>query len=653
MPQQQRINPDPTQFDLDAVYADEDAGLLPPDMKQALEEWRASGVLPKRTPKIAPPPLGNADTGLASPKRIGRATLPTAGGIVGGAAAGMLTGGNPVAVRAGSGIGAGAGQFATDAIEQGTLTPKDALLPALGQAALGVALPTGRMTGRIMSGQGPFTRRSATPIGKETVELLGDKALPSDVVESPGLEFMRNVASEGSTGKEGMLAREIDSGNILKNKIVDEAKKTIGANAAPTALNSPALTSERTAVGTKVKDTLLKNYTADLNEARQLYNPFLQKFGQNPGELQGKQYTVSKLHELRREALLQGRRLQAAAQPDANAIMANKAYRHELEDALSDALGPAKREYDQISGQFREVMDKHENDFVHWLREGDSTPDEKILSIFENPAQLRTFAPERDITIKAGTGRNAQTLPAKRTISQEQAVHLFRDAVGEDAFKQFRADAIFHLAKDKSQKILGGTEALDGHATVEALKKIPPNVQDALYGPGAADRINKIARVTEHVQRPRSGAGGLWIVMRQGSAMTAPIQQTAGVLTGKGISGLAISSAGTILLLPKMFSAILRNPKSLELFTQAVGAKAPSIKQRLVQELTTQLVRTGAFIGAEDAAVGEEEQDQQAIPTPPAGVSIRQTPLNPLPTAPRLRGTPAWGNLSTPPTRVP
>jgi len=633
--QPQLIDPDPTQFDLDQMFRDEDAGMLPQDAADQLKRWRAAGVLPQRTPSVPTPPLSSDVGGAMTPAKTGRfltdpnQVLPTVGGIAGGAAAGVATGGNPLAVRAGTGLGAAAGTYGAKAIEQKTLLPKNVALPALGQAVLGAAMPTGRIAGKLLSGQSPVKKLPLTPIGKDTVDLLGEQSLPSDLVESPGLDFMRNVATEGFGGRKGMLQHEAQMSGTLKDKLVGEADTLLNAPGIPA--SPKALSMERGEAGKKVKDTLAKNYQQQKGEASQMYNPFLEKYG-DAAVVDAEGMTgmpFKQLHQARSAVLRQGRMLQASGNPDPKALAANRAMRHQIEDQMEQTIGSrAKAEYDAISGQYRDVMDIHENDFVHWLREGDATPAEKILDVFDNPDRLKTFAPDRGIKLSGGK-RGAPTLPAGQTISQEDAIHLFRDAVGEDAFQQFRADSLFHLAKDKSKKLTSGAEILDGHGIVESLQKMPPGVQRALYGPNATERINKIARVAEHVQRARQGSGSLWIVMRQPSAVLGLGSAAAAGMTGGGIPGLAVATGGTILLGPKVFSAILRNPKSLDLFTQAAGAAAPNIKQRLVQELSAQLIRTGALGAAEHTIEGQD--DMSAVmpggnPLQPAGLTIPPPP---------------------------
>lgn len=639
---QQQINPDPTQFDLDQMYRDEDAGMLPPDAKAHLDAWRAAGTLPKRTPKIPEPPLPNMDQSKGAVGRFitdPNQSLPTIGGIAGGAAAGAVTGGNPFAIRAGSGAGAAAGTYAAKGIEQKTFLPKVSPWELGGQFALGAIMPTGRGAGALASGRAVLPKNDITAIGTKTRDLLGDKAMVPDLVDSPGWDFMRNVSSEGFFSKKPMLNREIENSKTLRDRVIKEAHDALPANI-PAPPTSP-FNMERGAAGQVQKDALLSNFTKEQQGASRLYDPFMQQYGGVTSKIDigrgPETISFEQLHQMRSKALADGR--YARANNDGQGYIKAVKLQNDINDAMEQMIGSqGKSQYDAISSNYRSIMDTHENDFVSWLREGDATPAEKFLTIFEHPDRLKTFSPEGNITLKSGP-RAGQVIPKGKTISQEDAVHLFRNAVGEDSFAQFRADSLFHFAQDNARRMNSGVEILDGNSAMAALQRMPEGVQRALYGKGATDNINKTAEVTAHIQRAREGSGGLWIVMRQPSAVLAGAGAVAATATGGGLKGLALTSAGTIVMLPQIFSKIMLNPKSVELFTRTVAATAPNIKQQLLNQLTAQLVRTGAFAAAEHVVNDKGEQKPvqpvQSSSLNPTGLSI------PAPPPVRRSGPPA------------
>ncbi len=645
----------PDVFDMDPerlsdLLHQEASGQLPEAWKPIVEKYRAKGMLPPPRPggsqlwggttaagkptsgyKPAIPPVptmtrlqsavAEIPGAIDTAKSIGTSIKDTVldpeslGATAGGIAGGALTD-TPYGAMAGAGLGSGlvaAGREAYNAPREGRVMRPG----AVGSAVLSGA--AGEAAGRAI----PWAFKSQiTPIGANTAALLGDKAMIPDLVDSPGWDFVRNVAREGFAGRGGMLERERGNAETLGNKVTTLAKGQLPSVA--TKLNP-----DKSTAGREAQDALLSNYTAATQDAKGLYKDFMGKFGGTPinevvtdpvtGKSATTTTTLKQLHNQRSNALEMGRSA-AAAGDEKSKFEAMKNVQN-ITDRMEAGAPDLMDEYKQLGDRYGKVMEQFDNPVVRSLRE--NTTQEQLVDMIVNPKKLNTFTPFRDISTVPG-----RNMPAHQSVSQEDAIHLIRQAVGEDKFKQLRADAIMALGQGSQQKLsVMGTSGLDGSSLVNKLKEneMSQGVKNALFGPGTAQSLDAIAQVTEHTQRARTGSGALWIVMRQPSEALKMAGKTAAITAGAaGLAGgagyetghtdLGLAAGGAILLSPLIFSKILRSPSATKLFTQAIGAQ-PSMKSQILQRLATQIPAEAV---REQTPWGSDEGPMSAtIPIPP------------------------------------
>jgi hypothetical protein len=393
-----------------------------------------------------------------------------------------------------------------------------------------------------------------------------------------------------------MVKQEEDIGGTLLGKMKKEAVDALPP--APTAARGqstlglkPAGTLNQTKgmAGREAQDQLRSNFVSATDQGKQAYDPIIRQYGSlREGGDHG--LSFEELHNLQMQAGAAARK--AASQnkyADQAAAMREVHYARDRMENIAGAR--AMSDYNKVSQQYGKIMEQFDNPTVRQLRE--DVPSEQLVDVMLNPDKLRTFVPFREIETKT-VGVPNRTMPTHQSISQEDAIHLVRQAVGEDKFKQLRADAIFHLAEGAKKESVGGVEMLDGKKAVGALQKLPEGVQDALLGKGPQQSINQIAKVTEHVQRTREGTGALWIIMKYpSSALTLASGLTTGLATGS--TGLAATAmAGTVVVAPWAFQKILTNPGLTKLFVQTIAAPAGNMKSMAVKKLTAELVRAGA-----------------------------------------------------------
>lgn len=582
-PQGQQGGTLPTGDDLDNLMASVGAKTQPAQGSLGLN--KATGVKPGQSESadFADSVLGY----VTDPTKV----LPDVGQWLGG-----LYGGMP-----GGAGGRVAGDIVGQAIHQGSPTPNLDLMSELGQAATG---GFGEGLGKLLSIPARGISKAVglptefgtpmTPAGATTQRILGDQAMIPNLVDSTPWNFAANVSREGYLSKGAMTKAETAQGQTLLGKMTGQAEQELPTPPAQGGQLNPTIA----LAGQEAQDQLRNQYITKKAEGMALYKDFLKDHGNDvvreafdgEGKAASEPITLNQMHQAQSDALEQARA--AAGANDSKGQMEAMKRAHNIRDEMKANLDPdVYKQYSDISDQYGKIMTQYDNPVVRHLREG--VPMEQLLDNVLDANKLKTFPPFRDITTVAG-----RNMPTHQMVSQEDAIHLVRSALGEEKFDQFRADSIFHLGQENIKTLPNGAQVLDGASTVKALEKLPPNVQAALFGPGRAKNINDIAQTAKNVQGGRTGSGGLWIVMRQPSAALAAGATVYGAAAATGnrndAPGIALATSGTIILAPWVFSKILLSPGATKLFVQATKAATPDIKETLLKGLSAVVARTTA-----------------------------------------------------------
>ncbi len=622
-------------------------GQIPEAWKPVIEKLRSSGTLPPPLPggsqlwgsklnsgqptsaykpQIPPAPtmsrLGSAaaeipgavDAAKSGMKSVGKTVLDTAldPEVLGSTAGGLLGGvvGGPVGGVLGAGAGGALVAGAREHVAANKENRPESIGPAASSFVSGAAGEgMGRMIPKVFSSE-------MTPIGAKTAAALGDKAMIPDLVQSSGWDLARNVAREGLGSRGKMLGREEENAGTMLGKVKIRAERELPTTPAEGGMLNP----NKPLAGAEAQHQLLDNYNTATDEGKGLYKDFMAKHGKTvitkpradpmTGIAPDSGTNFEQLHKRRSSALEMGRKAAAAGdEPAKFEAMKNV---HSITDRMEAVVPDIMPEYHALGDKYGKIMEQFDNPTVHHLRE--NVPEEKLVDIILHPDQLKTFAPFRDMSTVPG-----RDMPAHKSISQEDAVHLVRQALGEDKFRQLRADTIMQLGEGAKVAGPSGIDGLQGREITQQLHKLPPTVQTALFGPGTSQALNEIAQVTEHTQRTRSGTGALWIVMRQPAEMLKVAGIMGGVATGAAAAGhqtghdnLGLTTAGTILLSPIILSSILRSPTATKMFVRAIGAQ-PSVKAKIIQRLAAQI----PMEAAREQTPYAEGGNMPSVPEPP------------------------------------
>lgn len=608
---QQQINPDPTQLDLNAILDAESKGDLSDDEVSQIAQWRAQGSFPPPKAKYIPPPPTAYD--YIRPK----SSFPVAGAMIGGAAGGATN--FPGARVIGTGAGQALGDYLGNAAEQKTwkpegLTPVSNFLGgAIGEGVLGT-------TGKLLTGG---FRKPMTPIGKETYDLIGDRAMIPDLTDAPGWGVAREIAREGFSGKTATKKFETQTGKLLLNKATDEAAGAMPSYTwVPPASRirltaPPALDQPKAAGGSDVQWKLKNVYDSGMKRGKSLFENFMSQYGDkytpveildihgNPTGMADPNTTVpvAQLAKMRTQAFEDARA--AAAVNDETGKRAATVRAAGLRDRIAQALDNPRlmQQFDNISDEYGRIAEKVDNPAVRGMRE--HTDEESVIDEI-NSSKFNTFPPFRDMRTVPN-----EAMPVHKRVSQKNALQLIQEALGDTSTKRLKSDAILGKIQDSVKTTSTGENILDGPKFVESMSKLPEQVQEQLFGKGTAKNLNQIAQVAKHTQEQRGGTGALWIVMRQSSAILGLGTAAYGMATGNPQAG--ILTGGTIILSPAIFSALLRSPTWTKLFVETANATVPNIKQTLFKHLIAAMTRAG---------VAEETQHLQGnekanIPQPP------------------------------------
>ncbi len=623
-------------------------GQLPEAWKPVIEKLRSSGTLPPPLPggsqlwgsklnsgqptsaykpQIPPAPtisrLGSAaaeipgavDAAKSSMKSVGKTVLDTAldPEVLGSTAGGLLGGvvGGPV----GGVLGAGAGGALVAGAREHVAANKENRPESIGPAASSfVSGAAGEGLGRVIP---KVFSSEMTPIGAKTAAALGDKAMIPDLVQSSGWDLARNVAREGLGSRGKMLGREEENAGTMLGKVKIAAEKELpsGGSLSP----NTSLADRASLAGREAQNQLRENFVSKTAEGKDLFKDFMGRKGNTiitkgatdpMTGVQSKGVTLRSLHE-RRSAALEAARDAAASNDYVGQMKAMKTV-HAISDKIETAAPNEAAEYNKISGQYGQIMEQYDNPIVRQLRE--KVPAENLVDVMLHPDKLKTFAPFRENSTTPG-----RTIPTHQAVSQEDAVHMVRQALGEDKFHQLRADTIMQLGEEAKTAGPSGIDGLQGREVTQQLNKLPRTVQTALFGPGTSQALNEIAQVTEHTQRTRSGTGALWIVMRQPAEMLKVAGIMGGLATGAAAAGhqtghdnLGLTTAGTILLSPIILSSILRSPTATKLFVRAIGAQ-PTMKAKIIQRLAAQI----PMEAAREQTPYAEGGSMPSVPEPP------------------------------------
>jgi hypothetical protein len=382
-----------------------------------------------------------------------------------------------------------------------------------------------------------------------------------------------------------MLGREQENAGTMLGKVTQRAERELPPLQIPKV--QPMLNPDKTMAGREAQDQLRDQFVTKTGEGKDLYRTFMGQHGNTPIQTGPTSATPLRNLHAERSAALEDARA-AAGSNDYKSQMEAMRRVHRISDMI-DAADPAlAARYNDISRQYGQIMEQFDNPVVRSLRE--KVPAENLVDVMLHPDKLNTFAPFRENTTVTG-----RSIPAHQSVSQEDAVHMVRAALGEDKFRQLRADTIMQMGQAARSSEHGTIEGLQGRELVGQLKKLPPGVQTALFGPGTSQALNDIAEVTAHTQRTRSGTGALWIVMRQPSEMLkvgGGVMGAAGLAAGSGYKtgheDLGLTTAGAILLSPLVLSNILRSSTATKLFVRAIGSQ-PTVKAKILQRLATQI----------------------------------------------------------------
>lgn len=546
--------------------------------------------------------------------------LATTGGVLGSMAAPETA---PLWLAAGmSGAGQTVGRYLGEAGKASKLIPD---VPAWNY---GMEFGTGAAGEGLVRGMGNiFKRTPMTPEGSEVRDVLGNTAMIPQITgtpESPGRwNTALNIAKEGFLGKQGQAQRAAEQSDIIRKGIGVTAKTV-----SPQGVLNPAEEG-----GEAVRQRLASQFDAAQKQGSQLYTDYMNVFGKTQANVRdeagnivmknGKAVktgpTLLQLHNQQTNLLQQSRDLAAQNDYKGQADTFGKAMqiREQMQQMLEDnGQAGAYDAYRQLSSQYHDIMSKFDNPTVAALR---ATPKEQLLdNILKGKLQL--FQP---------TG-------SRLTINQDQAVNLIHSALGDDSFHQLGADAIYRLmdnAVPDASKAAGANWTVHGNDFVNALSKLSPDVQEALWGKTVTDNLNKLGRVAAVTQRAPRGAGGLWIVMRQASAGLAAAGAAAeiggaafGNDTAENAGAAALTGAGVILGLPWLFDKVLRSDEATRLLVRTVKAPTQGMKDAAFHALMGVMGRSAVFGGAQGAESVFEE------PNAPPPLRTGQTATIPIPT---------------------
>lgn len=481
-----------------------------------------------------------------------------------------------------------------DALALGKVSPSGAT--DVGLAGAGGAL--GEVIPRIPN----FFRPEITAGGRKVLDLYKNSALPHQLAESSGLDFLYNIAESGMTGESRIAAQQ-----AAQRGAEAGAMRGITQYMHPSGGTGDAAQQVRLEAG-RLFDQAQQPLQAG-------YRTWLQRFGQlqEVGPQGQAGASVAQLHAARSDALEQGR--DALMRGDGKAAFeANRAadsYLGRMQNLLPQA---AQQSYDALGGQYRAVMERYDNPLMRMLRKGVNP--EQIADVMLNP---NVKFPE--LTSQPGA-KVSQTVP--------EMMQRMQDALSPEAWQQLKAVT----AQRMYEKALSPTAdpdlfQLDPMKLKSQVQRMGPGAFQQLFGTTgtggpavSADELTKFIDATSYAHKATGNTGKFFIALRQAAAMSAVGTATAGVVLGEGgdkskaLTAGGAAAAGTYIVAPWALARLMTNPSTRSLFIRGLEETNPTIKAQIMQGLNKMI---GGVATAAPAFAAQQFKSAPApLPNPPA-----------------------------------
>ncbi len=579
-----------------------------------------------------------ADPKMAVPALATAAAAPFTAGMSIPASASVMAGVN----AAGTGIAHGINSLFG--------IPQPPLKGELTWSAAGGAAP--EMLGVLGRGPQFFTR---SPMGEQSLKLLGDKAGLHEVAQHPVIDFMHNIASAGMGGRGRMEAAQAD-------RATEELQSLIGKSEefAPGGSTNAKLLPDVAQQGADIRSSIT-------GLAGNFYNgvvaPAYHEFG--PGEQYGRipvsrvdskgNPYVSTVNDILKERSEVGKAMSATT---------DRMERSSL-SAQYDSLTKEIENHLPQSGQFawQKAKSAHavyskvwENLTVEQILQS-PTKENEVLSLLYNPQGGGALGGKplqtSDKTIvKGGTfqsnpptstglvpqGTAIPPAPAAQTVRSGRSFQLSKSnaellkeaktAMGNDEWNHTAVAAIQHIV----ESAVGNDGILDGAKLKNLFEAMDPDVKDVLFGTsGKTDELGNLINTVAYAERkPKSAAGTLFINIRQGAAIIGAASAAAGVageLLGdkSGASGTGMITGGVLMLSPNIMARILSSPVARDWLTKSANAISPTVKEKMVNmaiKTSAQYLGRGAFKAADQ----REQSKRQSVSVDPNNLFLQPPP---------------------------
>jgi hypothetical protein len=567
-----------------------------------------------------------------------RATLPTVGGVIGGAAG--LRRGPGTAV-----LGAGAGQAIGETVSMGVESAmgrppsmEDFILRSGGALPAGA---TGELGGQVVGKVGskllaPF-KDKLTTVGKDALTKYGPRFTPNQVAESRGLDIMANLASGVGGGKYAKFQQKTQQffENEERHRLLDQFGSAVTPEKAGTVWNAAreaAVKNFGARAATKYADVAAKAGDAKIPMADlvEFAKGELGKRSAIPGEVSGD----SGLRLLRQVA---GAEEQQAAEMvggvSADTLPAQLKSILEAAGVQTETTAlPKELTYDQaqlFSSELKKLIRE---------KSGGMTKDDRLVGIAKQLQKRLDDAIDTHLPPEAQTAyrdtnkwyksekqrldsdalrkiaRKDPELIAKSIVQggRTTLVRAAREAVPEAHWRKIQADTVRRLLIDKHGELEAGTKM------VEKLTKLTPETLKEVFPRGEAAEVIQVARILDQVQRRGEGTGRMFIQLAQ-----------AGAVTNVAAGGRMGRIARQTLAIPWLMATALTNPVSRQWLTEGLQAPAGSeAATRTLAQLSAWLAKeaTNAALSESYRAPWSEDGEEGPGAIPPPG----EPPANPF-----------------------
>lgn len=487
--------------------------------------------------------------------------------------------------------GAAAGETGAqlfDAITLGKVSPSGVSDAAVAGAAGGV----GELIPRIPD----WLRPQITHGGEAVLGTYGKTAMPHQLTQSSWLDFLYNIAESGMTGE---------------SKIWEQQAAQRGAEAGQwrgiEATMHPSLGKGNSAQA--VRENAADLFTRAQQPLNKAYDQWLQGYGglTEPGLGGMPGMDVKTMHKMRSDALERGR--DALMMGDSKSAYEANRSADDLLGRIQKVVGPqGSGLYDQLSGQYRAVMEQYDNPLMRMLRKGVNP--EQVADVLLNPS-----ARFPEMTDRPGA-KVSQTVPTM--------LQRVKSALSPDAWQQLKATTADRLY----QKALKPTEDPD----LFELDPMKLKAQVAKMGPGAfqtlfetsADEMTKFFDAAAYAHKATGATGKFYIALRQAAAMSAAGTAAAGIVMGSGgshekaLTAGGAAAAATYIVAPWALSRMMTNPSMRSLFIRGLEETNPTLKAQIAAGLNKML---GAGVRGKVTDVSQSMKSKPVgpgIPEPPA-----------------------------------